>query len=83
MRGRRKKSLVHTVCACLVPPGFLGIWKFFVKPVHYTNLRETSRLSTLERCLPLTTLCVDNDEGLIKAISSSLTGIIHASVVSS
>ena len=23
-----KKSLVHNVCACLVPPGFLGIWKF-------------------------------------------------------
>ena len=23
-----KKSLVHTVCACSVPPGFLGIWKF-------------------------------------------------------
>ena len=36
VRGRRKKSLVHTVCACSVPPGFLGIWKFSVKsaPLH-------------------------------------------------
>ena len=28
-------------------------------------------------------LCVDDDEGVIKAISSSLTGIIHASMRSS
>jgi len=34
-----------------------------------------------ERCLAL--LCVDNDKGAIKAISSSLTGIIHVSVPSS
>ena len=27
VRGRGKKSLVHTVCACSVFPGFLGIWK--------------------------------------------------------
>ena len=28
MRGQRKMSLVHIVCACSVPTGFLGIWKF-------------------------------------------------------
>ena len=83
VRGRRKKSLVHTVCACSVPPGFLGILEISVKPVRYTNLRKTCRLFTRERCLPLTTLCVDDDEGAIKAISSLLTGIIHASVRSS
>ena len=27
VRGRGEKSLVHTVCACSVFPGFLGIWK--------------------------------------------------------
>ena len=27
VRGRGEKSLVHTVCACSVPPGFLGIRK--------------------------------------------------------
>ena len=78
-----KKNLVHTVCACSVPPGFLGILEISVKPVCYTNLRETCRLFVRERCLPLTTLCVDDEEGAIKAISSSLTGIIHASVRSS
>ena len=25
---KKKRSLVHTVCACLVSPGFLRIWKF-------------------------------------------------------
>ena len=31
--GREKKSLVHTVCTCSVPPGFLGIY------VKYAPLR--------------------------------------------
>ena len=26
--GLEEKSLVHTVCACSIFPGFLGIWKF-------------------------------------------------------
>ena len=54
---------------------FLGILEISVKPVRYTNLHET--------CLPLTTLCVDDDKGAIKAISSSLTGIIYVSMRSS
>ena len=83
MRGWRKKGLVHTVCACSVPPGFLGILEISIKPVRYINLRETCRVFTRERCLPLTTLCVDDDEGGIKAINSLLTGIIHAFVHSS
>ena len=31
-----RKSLVHTVCACSVHPGFLGIWKFSIRsaPLH-------------------------------------------------
>ena len=44
MRGRRKKSLVHTVCACSVFPEFLGIWKFPVNLLRYTNLSEAHRL---------------------------------------
>ena len=44
--------------------------------VFYTNLRETCQLLLRERCLPLTTLCVDDDEGAIKAISSSLIELI-------
>ena len=67
MRGRRKKSLVHTVCASSVPPGCLEILEISVKSVCYTNLCETCRLFLRERCLPLTMLCVDDDEGAIKA----------------
>ena len=51
-----------------------------VKSVLYTNLRKTCRPFLGERCLALTTLSVDDDEGVIKAISFSL---IHASVCSS
>ena len=36
----REKSLIHLVCTCLVPQGFLGI---SVK-LRYTNLREVCRL---------------------------------------
>ena len=39
------------------------------------------QLLLCERCLPLTTLCVDNDEGAMKAINALLTGIIHVSVI--
>ena len=37
MRGRRKKGLVHTVCACSVPPGFLGTLEIFVKSAQLLN----------------------------------------------
>ena len=84
MRGWTKKSLVHTVCACSVPPGFLGIWKFSVKsaPLHY-NLRKVCRLLPYKRWLSLTTLRVDDDEGAKKVLSSSFAGIVHAFVHSS
>ena len=58
--GRKKKE-VHTVCACSV-----NFWNFYVKSIRYTNLRKTCRLFLPEKCLPLTTLCVDNDKGAIK-----------------
>ena len=74
--AEKKKSLVHDVCASSVSPGFLGILETSVKSLHYTNLRETCQLFSHVRCLPLTMLCVDNDEGAIKPISSSLTRIV-------
>ena len=55
-----KKSSVRTVCTYSVHPGFLG--KFC----------EACQLPC-ERCLPLTTLCVDNDDNkVMKALSSLL-----------
>ena len=44
VRGWRKKSLVHTVCACSVPPGFLGNLEISVNLLRYTNLHEACRL---------------------------------------
>ena len=67
--GREKKTLVHNVCA-------YSVLEISVKSLHYTNLQETCRLFSHVRCLPLTTLCVDNDEGAIKPISCSLTRIV-------
>ena len=83
MCGRRKKSLVHTVCACSVLPGFLGIWKFPVNLFRYTNLSEAHRLLPYKGCLPLTMLCVDDDEGAMKVLGSSLAGIVHMFIHSS
>ena len=67
-----EKSLVHTVCACSVFSGFLGIWKFPWNMLRYTKLWEAYQLFPYKRCLPLTTLCVNNDEGATKVLSSSL-----------
>ena len=60
-------------------PRFSGILENLL---HYTNLRNACHLLLCERCLPLTTLCVNDDEGAMKAISSSLVRIIHTSVCS-
>ena len=51
--------------------------------LRYTNLREARQLLPYKRCLPLTTLCVGNDEGATKVLSSSLAGIVQAFVHSS
>ena len=48
------------------PRWFLGILDI---SIHYTNLHKAS---WFERCLPLTTFCVDNDKGAIKAIALCL-----------
>ena len=45
--------------------------------------RENRAWYLCERYLPLTTLCVDNDEEVVKVLSSSLTGIVNASIRSS
>jgi len=73
VRGRRKKEPDTHCLRMLSSPRIFGILEISVKPVRYTYLRETCRLFLCERCLPLTTLCVDDDEGSIKAISSLLT----------
>ena len=51
--------------------------------LRYTNLREARRLLPYKRCLPLTTLCVDDGEGATKVLGSSLAGLVHAFVHSS
>ena len=50
---------------------------------RYTNLLEAHRLLPYKRCLPLTTLSADDDEGATKVLSSSLAGIVHVFVHSS
>ena len=45
---------------------FSWIFEISMKSVCYTNLHETCRLFLPERCLPLTTVCVDDDKGAIK-----------------
>ena len=73
MHGRRKKSQVHTVCACSVPQGFLGL-EISVKSVTLTSARYAD-FSHIKKCLSPTALCVDNDEGATRVLSSSLAGI--------
>ena len=51
-----KNSPVRTVCACSVPYNLL----------RYTKPHEVCRLLPYERCLPLTTFCEDDDEGVTK-----------------
>ena len=68
-----------THCLCILSsPRISGYLEITLKSVGYT-----CQLFPCERCLSLTTLCVDDDKGVMKAISSLLTGIIHASVRSS
>ena len=50
--------------------------------ITLTSTRHAN-FSCVKKCLPLTTLCVDDDEEAMKSSSSSLTGIIQASVHSS
>ena len=57
--GREKRG---THCLCMLS----WIFDISVKSVRYTNLHETCQLFPPEKCLPLTTLCVDNDKGAIK-----------------
>ena len=57
--GREKRG---THCLCMLS----WILEISVKSVRYTNLRKTCQLFLPEKCLPLTTLCVDDDKGAIK-----------------
>ena len=57
---------------CLVLPGFLEMP--VTRSVTLTFVRH-AELFSHEKCLPLTTLCVDDDKGTIKAISFSLTEV--------
>ena len=51
--------------------------------VYYTNLHEACQRLPYERCLPQVRLCVDDDKGAKKALSSLLAGVVHAFVHSS
>ena len=61
---------------CSVPQGFLAL-EISVKPVTLTSTRYAD-FSHIKKCLSLTALCVDNDEGATRVLSSSLAGIVHA-----
>ena len=64
------------------PQDFWG-FESSVNLLRYTNLRKACRLLLYTRCLSLTTLCVDDDEGATKVLSSSLARIVHTFVHSS
>ena len=68
--------MVHTVCASSVPPGISGNLEISIKSVLLHC--EACRLLSYKRYLPLTTLCVDENEGAMKVLSSSLVGIVLA-----
>lgn len=55
-----------TVCACFSSPGIF--FEILLSLLHYTNLYKACRLLLYKRCLPLTILCVDNDEGTTKKL---------------
>ena len=52
--------------------------KHCLRMLRYTNLHEARRLLPYKRCLPLTTLSADNDEGAMMVLSSLLAEIGHA-----
>ena len=60
-------------------------WEFgnFGKICSVTLTCEAHRLLPYKRCLPLTTLCVDDDEEATKVLSSSLAGVVHVIIHSS
>ena len=68
-----------------LPQDFLEFFKICVKLLRYTSLCKACwlLLYRYERCLPLTTFCVDGGEGATNILSSSLAGIVHAFVHSS
>ena len=71
--AEKKASGTHCL-RMLIPPGFPGILKIFVKSVCYTNLCETCQLFLHERCLATDhALCWRWRRSNKKAISSSLT----------
>ena len=57
--GREKRG---THCLCILS----WILEISVNSVHCTNLRMTCWLFLPEKCLPLTTFCVNDDKGAIK-----------------
>ena len=79
MYGRRKNSQVHTVCACSVPPGFLGL-KISVISVTLTSAKYAD-FSHIKKCLLLTALCVDNDK--LRSDKGTQLFTVHAFVDSS
>ena len=83
-------SLVPQACALAgrKEPGILclrmlWIWKLPENLLRYTNLHEARQLLPYKRCLPLTTLSADDEEGATKVLSSSLARVVHVLVHSS
>ena len=51
--------------------------------LRYTNFRKGKLTSLIQKCLPLTTLCVYDDEGVTNIVSSSLARTVDALIHSS
>ena len=77
--GRKEPG---TYCLCMLSyPRISGNLEISHKTcsVTLTSARTPTSL-VYTSCLPLTTLCVDDDEGATKVLASSLAGIVHAFV---
>ena len=70
MHGRRKKSLVHIVCASSVPPEILGILKISLKSVRNTNCQNGLLLKHTPKCtVDYATMSMDTSTICLRSIT--------------
>ena len=81
-REGKKERLVSTVCACaLISKNSLKIVSLAGISATLTSVRLP--IFSVWKMNTTTTLCVNDDEGAMKAVSFSVAGMIHAFVHSS
>ena len=80
--SREKKEpgthCLHMLSSPWISGNFGNFHKIFT--VIQTSARHADFFCVKDTWLPLTMLCVDDDKGVMKAVSSLLTGIIYPSV---